>query len=783
MRLLALDGQRLAAMQQFELCRRTMRAEMDVEPETETLALYEQIRSAVDIEPAPRHPPHNLQAQLTPLIGREKELAAITEYLGDTECRLLVLVGPGGSGKSRLAIEAAQHLLPDFADGVFLVSLASLSSTDSLIPVIAQAIGLNLYDTSSPATQMQQYLRSKRILLVLDSFEHMVDSTHEINRLLHETRRLRILVTSRARLNLKSEQVFRLGGLDTPDDNVAAGETEGRRTAADYPAVQLFVYQARRSLPQLSPTEEEMAAIVRICRAVNGLPLSILLAASWADLLTVTEIAERVTVASPSVHASTIDFLETDWQDLAPRQRSMRTVLDHSWRLLDETGKRLLARLSVFRGDFSHEAAHQIAGASLRQLKALVDRSLLESTQAGKYALHEHLRQYASERLEEMEPDAAQHVSSQHAKYYIRFLRECGGALHDRRQLRAVAELSSEFDNIRSAWRWSAENADCEKISDGADGLFDFLIWKFRLAEGRTLFGLAEAGLRESGRAQIQQLAEVLTRKATFCRLLGNLQEARCLITEAQGLVEVLEKSAAGVERTRALVLDEFGHIVFGLTPTEAERMWRESLALFRNLGDQWHVAQVLNDLASAVDMQADWGTVCQLYEEALQIQSDLGDQRGRIRSLHGLSCVADNQGRIEDAVAYYEESKRISRTMGDLYGAVQSDLGLAIERMYLGQFADACTILTTATDAAEELGAVALQANVLQFLAWASINVGAYAEARQHNSRALALFRQVGEADGIAYCNLCKGERLLAEGDIAQARLSLRKALTDFVQ
>ncbi|UCC75796.1 MAG: GNAT family N-acetyltransferase, partial [Anaerolineales bacterium] len=414
MRLLALSGRRGAALAHYETCRRLLNEELGVEPAAETTKLYQAIKEGRELPaqerlPAPAPPPaavvkHNLPLQLTPFVGRKAVLAQIADRLQDPECRLLTLVGPSGSGKTRLALEAAAARLDDFQHGVYFVSLAPLESIEGIVPAVAMALGLPFYAQPAgrpqpqPRQQLLDYLHHKTMLLIMDNFEHLLEGLDLLLEVLKTAPQVKILVTSQATLNLQGEQVFPVPGMDLPEWEVPEDAGATLDDAAQYSAVELFRQSARRAQPGFALSDDNVADVIRICHLVQGMPLGILLAAAWVGVLTPVEIASEI--------GQSLDFLEAQLRDLPQRQRSMRAVFDHSWRLLSEREREVFQRLSVFRGGFTRQAARQVAGASLRQLRALVEKSLLQRDPQGRYGVHDLLRQYAAQRLAEVDGEA-----------------------------------------------------------------------------------------------------------------------------------------------------------------------------------------------------------------------------------------------------------------------------------------------------------------------------------------------------------------------------------------
>ena len=359
--------------------------------------------------------PNNLPLQPTPFIGRSGELAALNKLIADPDIRLVTIVGPGGMGKTRLALVVAEDVLTrgQFKHGVYFINLAPLSEVSHIVPAVADALNFPLQggDGRSPQQQLIDYLRQKEMLLLFDNFEHLLDGVEFVANILQLASNVQILVTSRERLHLRTEQVYPIEGLEFPD-------WETPEDAETYTAVQLFLQSARRNQPDFAlQDKDDLTYLARICRTVAGMPLALELAASWVDMLPLSEIADELQQG--------LDFLETDMRDMPERHRSIRAAIDYSWQKLDEKERDIFAKLSVFRGDFTREAAKALADANLRQLARLVSKSLLQGGggKDGRYQIHELLRQYGAEKLEDSGEETA--VRERHSYYYCQFLLGC----------------------------------------------------------------------------------------------------------------------------------------------------------------------------------------------------------------------------------------------------------------------------------------------------------------------------------------------------------------------
>jgi serine/threonine protein kinase/tetratricopeptide (TPR) repeat protein len=389
---------------------------------------------------------HNLPAQTTPFVGREDEVSALIKLLDDPANRLITILAPGGMGKTRLALEVAQRQLDKFDDGVFLVELAPLSDTASIITAIADALGYHFQaDGRDPLQQIQDYLSSKTLLLVLDNFEHLLEGAGLVTDILKIAPHINILVTSRQRLNQMGETLYHLSGMEFP-----AWETPA--DAITYGSVQLFLQSAKRVQPDFELTRDNLHDVARICKLVQGMPLGILLSASWLGMLSPSEVAEEI--------AGGIDFFETDEIGLPDRQRSIRAVFDYSWGSMTSDEQNVFMRLSVFRGGFTRESAQAVAGANLRILMSLTNKSLIRRTaDNGRYEIHELLRQYSHEKL--VEQGLEDENRDKHSDYFVAFLSNYSVV---KLTEKANVTIDTEFENIRIAMRCCADFAKGDAI-------------------------------------------------------------------------------------------------------------------------------------------------------------------------------------------------------------------------------------------------------------------------------------------------------------------------------
>ena len=399
-----------------------------------------------------------LPFQPTPFIGRDAELTEIATILGDRGCHLLTLLGPGGVGKTRLALEAAARQSQAFADGVAFVALASISAPNQIVSAIGDALNLSFAGQPDPTAYLLGYLRARHMLLLLDNFEHLLDGSDLLSDILQGAPHLTLVVTSRERLNLQAEWLFDVDGLAFPSkDPHGSAAPQSLADLANYSAVQLFVQRATQVQPRLSLSESALTTIVRLCQHVAGMPLAIELAAAGVRTQSIAEIEQRI-------HAN-LDVLASTLRDVPARHRSMRAAFDHSWELLSEGEQALFSQLTVFRGGWTLTAAEHIAEATLPNLSLLVDKSLvrwistekpssvehdaLNAAAEPRFVMLEPIREYALEQLG-ASPDT-EAVWQRHAHYFTALAEEAQSLLAGPQQEAWLRRLNAEHDNLRAA--------------------------------------------------------------------------------------------------------------------------------------------------------------------------------------------------------------------------------------------------------------------------------------------------------------------------------------------
>jgi predicted ATPase/class 3 adenylate cyclase len=608
---------------------------------------------------------HNLPVQLTSFIGRETEMAEVAKLLAAG--RLVTVAGAGGAGKTRLALQVAAEVLERFADGVWLVELASTADPAFLPHALASAVGLREEGSRPVADALLDHLRGREALLVLDNCEHLVRPCALLaERILLACPNVRVLATSREPLGVPGETIWRVPPLSLPEPGLPP------EAVADSEAVRLFLDRAALREAGFGLTHANAAAVAQICTRLDGIPLAIELAAA------------RVGLLSPEQIAAGLDdrfrLLTGGSRTALPRQQTLRALVDWSYELLDERERLAFARLSVFAGGFGLDAAEAVCGAGgvlpeevLGLLAQLVDKSLVIGEERGtevRYRMLDTVRQYAQDRLAASGEAAA--VRRRHRDFYAGLVERAEPELSGPDQPAWLDRLESEHDNLRAALEWSASRPD------GAEpGLRQAAaMWRFWLLRGHWTEGRArlEAALAQPGDASALARAGALDAAGVLAGYQDDVTAARSLYEEALAIFTGLDD-----RRGVATVLNHLGiaaHLAGDYAG--AGPIYRESLALWRSLGDKHYVARVLNNLGEVAQLEGDHETARALYEEALAVGRELGDRRDIATWLANLGMIARAQKEFERAAALHAEALELRRELTDKWGIVDSLEGLA---------------------------------------------------------------------------------------------------------
>jgi predicted ATPase len=588
-----------------------------------------------------------LPSQSTAFIGRESELEQIEAMLSNPECRLVTLVGIGGIGKTRLAIQAAAQS-QIFAHNACFIALASAHTPDEMILAIAQSLQFNFQippdkrlNQAESQEQLFQYLADKKGLLVLDNFEHLVGCADFVGELLTAAPRLKLIVTTRERLNLPGEWVLNVVGLPFPGKQVS-------KEVSDYAAVQLFLHGAERS-SRFIPTEGDWSAITRICQLVEGMPLGVEMAAAWVKMLSCAEIAAEI--------EHDLDFLTVSWHGMPERQQTLRAVFEYSWYLLSEQEQDGFASLAVFDGGFTRQAAQEVAGVSILLLAALADKSFLRRTAPGRYEIHPVLKQYGQEKLA-ARPALLQEARQLQAEFYSEWLCQMGEKLKGAQQLEALTALRADARNLRVALEWLVQQRDYDRIEAALPVVILLNVMNDQQVATRTITQILQVLLPDLAAAPERSalFTLVLATLRIFPLFSGNIQIAESYQRQCLQRMPSLPEDKT---KAYALVL-----ICIGPTQTAVRDLLdagMEGLSIFQRLEDAWGCAisyVILGDIENFG--QSNLEKAQEYYLSGMKAFTSLENDWGRSLCLVGLTMIARKTGRLQEAYKLGQESMAI---------------------------------------------------------------------------------------------------------------------------
>jgi predicted ATPase/class 3 adenylate cyclase len=781
--------------------------------------------------------PNNLPQQLTSFIGREQEMAEVKQLLATT--RLLTLAGSGGTGKTRLALQVAADLLPEYGDGVWLVELAPLADPDLVPQAVATALGVREVPGEPLAQTLLDSLKPKRLLLVLDNCEHLLAACSTLaDTLLRGCPGVCILSTSREGLNIGGETTYRLPSLSLPDPRHLPSTLE---SLSQYEAVRLFIDRALAVLPAFTVTNQNAPAVAQVCCRLDGIPLAIELAAAWVKALPVEKLNERL--------GDMFRLLTGGSRTALPRQQTLRALIDWSYDLLSEPERALLRRLSVFAGGWTLEAAEAVCGGvaagcsspavsggkptgtDTRQptadslddvlglLTRLVGKSLVgyeEQEGEARYRLLETVRQYARDRL--LESGEGETVRARHRDFFLALAEIAEpllSTLGDMDPGPWLKQLEREHDNLRAALEWSAASEASEPMFRLAGALSPFWGWQENFEEGRRWLGRAmekrhgapastwvkalhgdadmaygqgdwvgARGLYQESLAIYRELGnhrcagEVIIRLGYLALNRDGLAPAASLFEESLALGREVEDGPI-VARS----LFSLGHVAFNQGELAAARSrYEESLAIYRQLGHQRGIAMSLRFLGSAAFSQGDGAVAHSLYEEGLVIQGELGDKRGFAVLLVALGGVAAAEGDYPVARSHFDASLAIWRELGSKQGIAIGLRPLGDLAHQQGNYEAAISLFREAEAIYRELGAKWQLGFTLLDLARMHTDQGDYSTARSLCEECLSVATQVDTQWGIAWARHARAELAMRQGDYELAR-SLREESLAIVQ
>ncbi len=704
---------------------------------------------------------HNLPIQPTLFVGRQAELTELARLFHDPGVRLVTILGAGGMGKTRLALESGLAQLENYPHGVYFIPLAPLISSDAIIPAIAQALGFSFREGGQPRQQLLDYLAEKTMLLILDNFEHILSGAELVSGILNASPHMKILATSRARLNVQGEQLFHLGGMDFPDWQTPDDVKE-------YTAVKLFLQSARRVRPNFTLTLDQLKSVARICKLVEGNPLGILLAAAWVEMLTPEEIAKEI--------EKNLDFLETGQRDVPDRQRSMRGVFDYSWNLLTPGEQAVFRELSIFRAGFTREAAQQVTGASLRELMELVNKSILQRTPTGRFEIHELLRQYGAEKLAEF-PEQEQDARERHCAYFAEFTSSRDAQLHGNDQRSVLVGIETEFENIKVGWGWAVDHLQVGRIAAYLESIGELHSMRGWSKEGASLFSHASRSLSIPQEKVTDRAAQLLYGQLLLWQ--GRLTDA---FDTAESMNQLLMASLAifrelGARKEMAYALCYLGGCESLYGNTNGEPFCQEALGIFQEISHPGGIALARRGLAWATLHHGNYPLAKQRFQESLALFRELGDQKEIARSLGGLGYTNWILGEYQLSRQQHEEMLVLCRQIDNQGGIARSLGNLGIATYGLGDYQKAREFWLSSLALYREIGDPWGMADEFGDLGAGALATRDYQQAAEFARQSLDLHAKVSRRMD-TFTLMVMGKAMLGLDNLPLAKSYLRQSL-----
>ena len=621
---------------------------------------------------------HNLPPQSTAFVGRKSEIGDIIDRFQDENCRLLTLVGSGGIGKTRLAIESIPYLIEsDNEHGVFYVPLAPLVSVDNIVTTIISVLGIHISENGTPKDELMNFLSQRNLLLVMDNFEHLIEGAEIVAEILNTAPLVKILVTSRETLNLSMEHVWHVQGMRYPDSNEPDAINQ-------FDALNLFVERAIQVRRDFSPSEEQIA-IIKICQLVDGLPLAIELAAGWLKTLSCREIVKQIEQG--------IDFLVTRNRDIHSRHRSIRAVCDHSWDLLLADEQAVFPRLSVFRGGFTLDAAEHIAGASLEILSGLVEKSMVRRDANGRYDLHELIRQYAEDQLQEIgEVDA---INDQHASCFADFMINLAPDIKGKRQVESLHEIEADFGNVYIAWQYAIRHKNYEMLDKMMETLALYCEMRGLYQVGETLFDDAVKTLSQSNMNEVNPVFNRL--RARFVQV-WILRPRYPIPDYIQQLThECLKISESQNDTLTVIICCILKGMFLGFTNNLDEAVsyleYARPLAEKHDAYYQGYVLRILDNLFT-FRYYEDTPYAIEINRQNLEVNRQISNTHGIADALAHKSNKLWRQGNYNDAEKFLRECTLLWEHVGDKKNIGTNTFQLGVYNFVKGEFASAEPLL-----------------------------------------------------------------------------------------
>jgi predicted ATPase/DNA-binding SARP family transcriptional activator len=796
MTVMAAAGQQSSAVRVYDLLTQSLRELLDIEPEDETTELYESIRKRKFVPAAPQEgepvkkprlsapltlAPHNLPDRSSSFVGRAAEISQIKQLLTSNGARLVTLTGPGGVGKTRLALQSAYTILLNnegnnpFKDGIYFISLAPVSTGGGIASAAASEMNLPSFLDGVPVQeQLILSLQGRSILLIFDNFEHLLedqDSISLLSRILTDAASVKLLVTSRSRVNVLDEQVIQIGGFSIPEESSAFTASDDEFSS--YSAVEFFIECARRIQPSFTLTPDFAPHILKICRMVDGLPLAIELAAAWISVLSPSEIAVEI--------EKSLDFLEADWRDMPERQKSLRVIFETSWQILTKEEQDALRGLSIFSGGFTRQAAEAVCSVDLKILLNLSGKSWLTRQDQGRFQIHNLLRAYAYEKLEE-DKTAYKMAWDRYSKYYAQFLSQQGELMKGPNQGEAFKAVKEEFQNIRMAWLDLVEKEAFDSLKRMLYGLVREALPSGRAFEALSLIEAAHKRLQAS-----EKFDPVLS---------AILQTPRLSAIAGLFLYDSLETPSKDENETLSRVWNEAGsfpsemgywYILLtyqygrSINRLEALQKLTDLLPVLKETGKDWEWSTAKVAVASLLSFIEEYDEAAKHLDTAISFQKSTGDRIQCALSLHLAGSISIRKGNFNRAENFLKESLELVNEAGE--ASFQLPVLSTLAGLYLkkGEFDMAFHHLELSGQIARQIANPFMEAAAFSTYSYEAVRYGSMERALETRLRSINLFENVKARHYAAWCYWELGELHRVNGDLLEAVRWYKSALPVF--
>lgn len=762
------QGQRTAALNQFQTCKRNLQNELGIEPEAETVLLWQEIQAGKENASSSasglsQNAGYHLPETTTPFIGREVELAQLDQRLAERQYRLISVVGPGGMGKTRLAIQAARAQLHAFHHGVYFVSLEGVQTAAEIPAAIAEAMGITFAAGSeSPQVEIMQILQNKQLLLIIDNLEHVMEGGAELLlEIIRAAPDVMLLVTTRERLNAQGEDLFRLRGLPFPhtDDELNGGR---------YAAVRLFTDRAHRVNKQFGLSADNLRDVITICRLVEGLPLGLELAATWVRDFSVGYIARAL--------KEDFTLLETDLRDISPRHRSLAAVFEHSWNLLTPTEQAILPQLAVFHGGFTLSAAKEVTGASLLVLTRLRYKSLLRGGGNGRYTMHYLLRQLALRKLNE-QPAVAEQAQTRHSRYFLSSLREQAQQLTGTDAAHIGAMIRLELDNTRQAWRWAVKTSSWEHLLQSAAGLVAFLHHEGLVFEGVQLLQTAIDHAQGQSKTRADLLPNLLVKQLTLLNVISPLNEFITIIEHVLSLTA--QNPALSQLEAEAYLIWSMGFLDQVSDPKQARVYLDQAVAGAEKIDDQEFYARLQCEYGRNYLYDGQFDKAVTVLKKALAIFEALDHIPGQALAYSRLAPAYAEAYRLGPALFCDRKALALYTQINNRTKLGNAHNNLAETYVLLGAYEQAREHTIKSLEISRRQGNKVSQANTLSLYAVILDKLGHTKEAEKQFRAAITAQKTLKLNFSLRFSLLDWGAFQLAQGWLSEAELTLDEAIT----